>query len=437
MWQKLALLALMSAFGLAGCASEEVLVAHSVPLARAPQTAPQHDLLDVGIVVFDPGVPAGQVSPEVKEKLMDAGTFIQVRRAESTYLAVQLRDTLQNSGRWGSVWVTPQSSTAADLDVTAKILESDGDFLRLHAKAVDSTGRVWIDKDYQIETAAGAYDRQRYPNLDPYQDAFNEIANDLGAVEERVEGTGSTMTDIRRVAALRYASDLSPQAFGSYVEAEKAGRYALKRLPASGDPMFDRTQRARQREHVFMDTLNEHYTRFANEAQDAYDGWRQSAREEAITIREQQKSARWRTGLGIASIVASVLYGSSSGYASLADRFMGDALMYMGMDMMQSAAERRRETKMHLASLEELSTSFNNDVEPLVVEINGTQHRLMGTVQAQFDEWRALLERILVSEGADGADDVKVYGERDLTVQPAVPGPDAGQSDNAGGSAEN
>ena len=80
---------------LAGCTSTEVLVAHSVPLAAAKQEVPEAELLDVGIAVFDPGVPAGEVDKKVVEQLIREGTFVQIRRSESLYMAVLLRDTLQ------------------------------------------------------------------------------------------------------------------------------------------------------------------------------------------------------------------------------------------------------------------------------------------------------------------------------------------------------
>lgn len=436
MRQQLAVVALASACCLAGCSSEEVMLAHSVKLVPETRTIPQNQLLDVGVVVFDPGVPDGQVAPEVKEKLVREGTFVQVRRAESMYMAVQLRDTLENSGHWGSVWVTPQTTTAADLNVTTKILQSDGDLVKLHAQAVDSTGRVWLDKSYTLETTAGAYNRQRYPNLDPYQDVFNEIANDLAAAQDQMRG--DDMRQVRRVAALRYADDLSPEAFAGYVDKEKDGRYALERLPATDDPMFTRTEQVRQRERLFMDTLNEHYTKFANDAQDSYDGWRQSSREEAISIHELQKSARWRTGLGIASILASVVYGTSSGHDAFSDRVITDALMYMGTDVLKSAAVRRQEKRVHTQSLEELSSSFNDSVEPLVVDIKGTQHRLTGTVEAQYEEWRDLLRRMFVTETGFGPDDLKVYedpqaAKPDSPLDSGAAGAGAGASDGAAG----
>src|SRR5262249_42892529 len=52
---------------LAGCTSSEVLVAHSVPLSATKEEIPENQLLDVGVAVFDPGVPAGEVDKKVLE----------------------------------------------------------------------------------------------------------------------------------------------------------------------------------------------------------------------------------------------------------------------------------------------------------------------------------------------------------------------------------
>ena len=154
----------------------------------------------------------------------------------------------------------------------------------------------------------------------------------------------------------------------------------------------------REREHLFIETLNEHYVDFYQSSQDSYDGWREFAREEAIAIRELQRSANWRTGLGIAGVVASVLYGSNSGGSGYSQRVLRDSIMYMSMDMIRTGALRRQEKRLHTASLEELSASFDEEVKPMVVDIEGTQHRLTGTADAQYEEWRELLLQLYQSE---------------------------------------
>ena len=42
---------------------------------------------------------------------------------------------------------------------------------------------------------------------------------------------------------------------------------------------------------------------------------------------------------------------------------------------------RKQEKRLHTDTLEELSSSFDDDIEPMVVEIQGTQHRLTGTAE--------------------------------------------------------
>ena len=409
-----AIATLITAFALTGCSTSEVLVAHSVDLVPSDEVIAESSLLDVGVVVFDPGVPDGEIAMELLEELIEEGTFVQIRRTEALYFAVQLRDTLRRSNHWGSVWVTPESTVAADINVVAEILHSDGEIVAVQVDATDANGHVWIDDEYVVAIPGGAYNRMRHGGLDPYQDLFNEIANDLAAV--RAQMSAEEAARIRSVAALRYAAELSPEAFADYVTTDKDGSYTLNRLPAVGDPQFGRTQRARQREHLFFETLDQHYVNFASSAAESYDSWRQYSREEAIQIREITRSSRFRTGMGIASIVASFVYGNNSNNNGFSDRVIRDTLMYIGMDMLRTSATRRQEKRLHVETLEELSASFDDEVEPLVVEIAGTQHRLTGTADIQYQEWKNLLRDLYISETGLPAQDVEMFVEPEQIV---------------------
>jgi hypothetical protein len=385
----------LAAFALTGCTTSEVRVAHTVGLVPATETIPEEQLLDVSVVLFDPGVPEGEIDKDVLEELLREGTFVHIRRSESRYMAVHLRNTLQKSGHWGTVWVSPEPSLASDVEVTGEILHSDGDRLHLAVTAFDASGRVWIDKEYEMATAAGAYNRQRYPDFDPYQDVFNEIANDLAEVRA---GLSARETEtLREIAQLRFAGEISPEAFGEYLTENRRGEYSLNRLPADGDPQFDRALRVREREHLFIETLNQHYEEFYQNSEDSYNGWREYAREEAIAIRELQRSSRWRTTLGIATVVASVVYGSQSD-GDFSSRMLRDAMMYTGMDLIRTAAVRRDEKRLHTEAMEELSQSFDDEVKPMVIDIEGTQHRLTGTADAQYEEWKSLMLELYSSE---------------------------------------
>ena len=258
-----------------------------------------------------------------------------------------------------------------------------------------------------MSTAAGAYNRQRYPDRDPYQDIFNSIGNDLAEIQAGLSAREAE--NLRAIAALRFAGDISPEAYGDYLEVNRKGTYSLNRLPAENDPQFDRTLRVREREHLFIETLNEHYQAFYLSADDSYNGWREFSREEAIAIRELQRSSRWRTTLGIASVVASVLYGANSD-GDFTSRMLRDAMMYTGMDLIKTAAVRREEKRLHTESLEELSTSFDDELKPMVVEIEGTQHRLTGTADVQYAEWRDLLLELYTAE-TGYIPDIDIYTE--------------------------
>jgi hypothetical protein len=375
---------------LAACSTEEVLIAHRVPLATTGEPVAEEALLDVGIVVFDPGVPMGELDEKTVESLLEDGVFINVRRAESIQMAVQLRRTLQATGQWGGVWVTPQESSAVDLGVTATIRQSDGLMVHVDVLAKDTMGRVWLDKPYEIETTAGAYNRQRYGDVDPYQDLFNSIANDLSAARARLSADDARA--IRTVGTLRYAGELSPHAFGSYV-AENDGRYEPRRLPAAGDPMFERTLLVRQREKLFFETLDQHYEGVTAAASESYHSWRESAREESLAIQELTRSARWRAALGWGAMLTSVLTAGSTGGG-----FMRDAMMMVGSDVLTSRGELLRDRQMHATSLDELSASYDGEVAPMVVEIAGVERRLTGTADAQFAEWRDLLREMFLAE---------------------------------------
>lgn len=409
---------LLAAMVLAGCSTEEIRYAHTVPLASPQAPYPEAQLLDVGVVVFDSGVPEGEIDRQVLEQLMRDGTFVQIRRAEAIYQAVQLRDTLQRSGHWGAVWVTPRPSTAVDLNVQAEILQSDGNVFDLHVTASDATGRSWLDKKYSMETAASAYNRQRYPNLDPYQDVFNEIANDLASIRSGLDA--DTVAVIRTVGEIRYASDLSPEAFGEYLEVNRDGIYKPIRLPAVDDPMLRRTDAVRQREQLLFQTLDLHYDEFAAKATDSYDGWREYSREDSIELEEAARAAKVRTALGALAIASSIAYGTRSENNSLADSIIANAGVYIGGDLLRSAAVRRQERRLHTQSLQELAASFDTDVKPLVVEVQGTEHRLTGTAEAQYREWQDLLKQLFISETGFAPDDIDIYAE-----------PDAGEQDDA------
>ena len=99
--------------GAAGCVVQDQRPMTPVVAQKATAEIPQDELLDVGVRMFDPNIPA---DPAEQEK---RGIYPDVRKAESRYMPVLLRDTLESTGQWGQVRVLPAESSGSDVNIDA------------------------------------------------------------------------------------------------------------------------------------------------------------------------------------------------------------------------------------------------------------------------------------------------------------------------------
>ncbi len=389
---------LAGALLVSGCATQQVHRVNTTPLEQASEMLPDEALLDVGIVVFDTGIPTDDPTVDVP------GAFPRLREAEARFFPYHLKDTLQDTGYWGAVRVVPAPSNSSELLVYGLINQSDGDMLDLHIRAQDATGREWLNRRYRERIAAAAY----RGSADPYQDVFNKIANDLVAARRGLEQ--AELARVRQVAKLRFAAELTPEAFGDYVVQNRRGVYEIRRLPAEDDPMMRRAMQIRQREHMFIDTLDGYYGSFYHEVGEDYDRWRQFARDEAEAVRELRSSARWRTGLGIAAIVGAVMIDSNSGSRGYGQRVLRDVAVYGGIEAIRSGAQKRREAAFHEAAMQEVTEAFQGAVRPILIDMQGETVRLTGSAEAQYTEWQRLMREIYAAE-TGFIDDIDIYSE--------------------------
>jgi hypothetical protein len=377
---------------LGGCSITTKQTYETVTLQRTSAELPTTELLDVAVVVFDPGLPEGGVSDE--SKLI----FSEVRQAEARFMPYHLKTTLEASGQWGSVWVVPERSEAVDLTVWARVDRSDGLNAALRVGAWDATGREWLNKTYRTLVPEKAYSKLRDPTQDPYQNVYNEISNDLLAVRRRLGG--KELERIRTTAELRYAADLVPVAFGDFISREKNGTWQVRRLPAADDPMVARLQAVREREFTLYDTLNEFYANLYYQLQSPYAEWRKLSREEMLRYQDLRRSAFIRGAAGVAAIMAAVLYESGSGNNSAITM----AGVFGGIEGIKSGLGKLGEAGASREALKELGTSFNTEAEPVVVEVEGQTRRLQGTAEEKYREWRRLLREIYTAETGLAAD---------------------------------
>ena len=382
-------LLLLAAWWLAACTSSEIVVAHSVPLTTASKEIAEDELLDVGIRMFDPNVPT---DPKAQEK---ERVFPEVRKAESRFMPMLLRDTLESTGQWGQVRVLPGAAASSDVLVDGRILESTGRELQLAIKVTDATGRVWLDKKYAALADTRAYKDVAVKPRDPFDNLYATIANDLLAA--RNELTSQQRVQIHQVAGLRFATDLAPYAFQPYLAHDaRKGTYAIARLPAADDPVVQRMDRVRERDYALVDTLNEHYTSFGESMSDAYVNWRKYSNEEIQAEAEVKRKALTRQVLGAVAVIGGVL--ASQEVNSSAGSAASTAAVLGGIYAFKSGLDMRAEIKMHGESLKQLGSSFEGELQPIVVDIEGRTLELKGTAEQQYAEWRRLLRELYENE---------------------------------------
>ena len=258
--------------------------------ARQAQTEiPEENLLDVGIEVFKPGLP-DEDEVEALDKMEEKGVFEDVRKSEARFIAFHLKNTLQSTGYWGAVRVVPDGADSIDVTVSGEILESTGRKLVLRLRVVDARGSSWLEKKYKTIADVRAYGDNEVGLEDPYQSLYNQIANDI--LDARSKLRDDEVAQVRDVAKLIFAADLAPIIYGDYLTTDKKGRLKIERLPAPDDPMMDRIFRIRERDYMFVDTLNEYYSDFYFQMGVPYDGWRSYSYEEQTALMKMRRTAR-------------------------------------------------------------------------------------------------------------------------------------------------
>jgi len=369
---------------LPGCVSQTVKTTAIPPLERPAETLPEELLLDVGVMVFDPGLDDYDEDQQI---------YPEVRKAEARFMPRLLAEAMQNSGAWGAVRVIPSDRQAVDLLVQGTILKSDGEELELHIRARDTRGQQWLDKSYSANASRYAYSNTTRSSYDAFQAIYHMIANDLLRQQQKLQA--AERREIRLVTELQFARSFAPEAFDGYLEQDRKGTLVVKRLPAAEDPMLERIRSIRERDQLFVDTLQEHYGQFSGEMQAPYQEWRRMSYEEAVALQELQAESRKQMIAGGVAILAGIYAAGSSDSAS---RAAGNVAIIGGGYMLKSGLEKRAEAQIHVAALEELGMSLEAEITPQVIELEDRTVMLSGNVEEQYEQWRELLADIYRAE---------------------------------------
>jgi hypothetical protein len=370
--------------GTGGCVNQTVKSTSVPPLSGPAQTVAEAELLDVGVAIFDPGIDAADEDDRI---------YPEVRRAEARYVPEQLVQALQNSGAWGAVRVVPAEDRITDLMIGGTILHSDGEQLSLHVVARDSRDYVWLDKIYTGRASRYAYDTHTRAQYDPFQAVYHTIANDLVARFDALPGT--TRREIRMVSELRFARSFSEEAFAGYLDRTRKGKQLVVRLPAEDDPMLQRVRMLRERDHLFVDTLQGYYRDFSEEMYGPYQEWRKLSYEEVIAYQELKAESRRQLIAGGAAILAGI---AAAGSGDGSTRAAGNVAIIGGGYLLKSGLETRAEAQIHVEALEEIGQSLEAEITPQVIELEDRTVMISGSVEDQYAQWRDVLAEIYRNE---------------------------------------
>ena len=373
---------------LSACSTHTVKTTSYTPVVRDSQGVPEDLLLDVGVAMFDPGL--DELDGDQEEL-----TNHQVRVAESRYAPYLLAETLQRSANWGIVRLMPNHSSPMDVYITGTILESNGESMRMRVHVADSTGKDWYTKVYDQEISQFSYDPSQRQQSDPFQILYNNIANDL-LVWKKNNITDEEVVEIRTISEILFARRFSPDVFDPYLSTSRNGIYQINSLPADSDPVLERIRDIRERDFMFIDTIQDYYATYVRQMRLPYDSWREQSYHETITLRELEASAKRRFIAGAVAVVGGLAAATQgSNYATQAGGAFG---VGAGAYLIRSGFDKRAEARIHMEALEELGQSLENEVAPQVINLDDRTITLTGSVEEQYEQWREILADLYAAE---------------------------------------
>ena len=350
-----------------------------VNLTQTVQAPPESALIEIGVQVF------GTAQKKEGEYKIGDWVFDEIIQKETQFLPHLLKNTLVASNQWGAIRVIPERDPSLDLIVEGQIIQSDGETLELQIRAIDSSGREWLNRTYADQSIQEEYPESTRFTLentfdainfvDPFQDIYNRIANDLVAVSIRLGE--QTLVDLNLVTDMLYASDLSPDTFSGSIIKNEDGLLLVDTLPSLDDPMMARVADMKYRHHLFIDTVDEYYQTLYDDIQPAYVLWRRYSIDQISEIETSRQEAGRSD------------YGGSSGFLSLSQRY-----------------DRFKWSKIFEREFSDLAAGFNNELAPAFLELNSQVHGLTGTMEQQYREWRGILRRIFELENGEITPDV-------------------------------
>lgn len=372
------------------CSIVQHNVKEDVKPIMAPYEIKESELLNVSIKQFEPG----ELPTDEDDK---RGLSEEIRSAEARFMPVHLKYTMQRTGYWGNVRVVPDDNEGSEVIVKGKIINSDGENIELAIEVFDAGNNKWFERNY-VETVGVEQKKiTEAERNDRFQNIYNEISNDI--IEYRLQIKSAEIKRIKEIAELRFANFMAAETFSSYIAKDKEGKFHLRKLPSDNDTMLARVRSIKARDDMLIDTLNNYYDVYYSDIWDSYDNWRKFRCEELESIREIERKALTQKILGAVAIIGAIALGASKNSDVVSRTGALRTVMITGGGYaVYSGIQTSKESEINKEVIEELGASFETEVEPVVIDVDGKTMKLTGTADQQYGKWRQLLKKIYHKE---------------------------------------
>ena len=334
----------------------------SAPIIQAKEEIPEEQLLDVGVLVFE--------TEDIDEKDREnQGTTLETRKAETTYMACHLKNTLQQSSQWGAVRVVPDPGASVDVLVKGKILHSNGEDLVMAVTVSDAMGKLWFEKRYRAEADETSYSDTRKGEKDAFQDIYNAVANDMARYKAGIPA--ASIGTIRTVSLMKFAESYAPDAFEGYLATDENNTLSIKRLPAGDDPMMARLKKIREREFMYVDTLNGLYDDYYNTMWPSYENWRRLNQVERTAISKVRSQAATRIIIGALLVAGAIVLATTNNDSHINTIGLETGMVIIGGQVIMDGVNITKNADLHREAIKELSESFGSEMKPVVMDFEG------------------------------------------------------------------
>ena len=302
------------------------------------------------------------VGISVKTKVLNnSGTHMEAafRETEALLIGQRLRGEFESNDNWGVVRLFPEPSVIPQLSVQLSILESDGRELVIEAITRAVTGETILSAKYHDISVEEDYTNEK---RDPFADLYATVVNDIA---DSLSPLSYQESYLRRLSSLRYASELVPESFPDYL-AQEADLFTIRREPSRDDPMLIRLHRLQDYELLFVDTIDEQLANVSREVSGAYYLWMRASKEQLdwLDLRRER------------GVSAETLRNGST------------------FTRLQAVYAAHRSLKVHEQELFELVLELENEARATAVYVNEQVFKLAGTLEQQYQDWRAILRQI-------------------------------------------